>query len=477
MPRKRSKLSLFELVGLVIGAIVGGGVFNLMHDMSAAAGAGAVMIGWLITAIGMLSLAFTFQNLTRKRPDLDAGVFSYAKAGFGSYIGFNSAWGYWLSTLLGTVGYATLLMSAVASFIPLFGNGQNIWSIIVASIVLWGCHFMILHGIESASLVNVIITVAKLIPIFLFIIIMIIAFRLNVFTTGFWLTNTGHFQFSDVMKQVKSTMLVTVWVFIGIEGAVVFSGRAEKRNDVGKATVLGLSIVILIYMLITLLSFGVMKQSGLAHLGQPAMASLLQKVVGKWGAMVVNLGLIISVTGAWLSFTMFAGQLPYEASKVGSFPKFFIKENKNGAPVSSLIVTNLIVQAFMFTFLFTDRAYNLFYSISSAAILIPYAFSAFYQLKYSFQFDQSQARNRNIMIGIVASIYTCWLLYAAGPHFILLTAILFMAGIPVFYYLQKHDNRQQIVFKWYEKVIALIILITGIYALLGLFLGYDSFSY
>ncbi|MHA8138649.1 arginine-ornithine antiporter, partial [Lactobacillaceae bacterium Scapto_B20] len=459
MPRTRRKLSLFELVGLVIGAIVGGGVFNLMHDMSANAGAGAVMIGWLITAVGMMSLAFTFQNLTRKRPDLDAGVFSYAKAGFGNYIGFNSAWGYWLSTLLGTVGYATLLMSAVAYFIPLFGNGQNIWSIIVASVVLWGCHFMILHGIESASFINVIITVAKLIPIFLFIIIMIIAFRLNVFTSGFWLTSSGHFQFSDVMKQVKSTMLVTVWVFIGIEGAVVFSGRAERRHDVGKATVLGLSIVILIYMLITLLSFGVMKQSGLAHLDQPAMASLLQKVVGKWGAIVVNLGLIISVTGAWLSFTMFAGQLPYEASKAGSFPKFFNRENKNGAPVSSLIVTNLIVQAFMFTFLFTDQAYNLFYSISSAAILIPYIFSSFYQLKYSIQLDHSQSRNQNIMIGVVASIYTCWLLYAAGVHFILLTTILFMAGIPVFYYLQKRDNHQQIVFKWYEKIIALIILL------------------
>ncbi|MEJ6400777.1 arginine-ornithine antiporter [Nicoliella lavandulae] len=477
MHQTRKKLSLLELVGLVIGAIVGGGVFNLMHDISTNAGAGAVLIGWGITAVGMLSLAFTFQNLTRKRPDLDAGVFSYAEAGFGKYIGFNSAWGYWLSTLLGTVGYATLLMSAVAYFIPIFGNGQNLWSIAVASLVLWSCHFMILRGIESASLVNVVITIAKLVPIFLFIVIMIISFRLKIFTADFWFTSTGHFQFSDVLTQVKSTMLVTVWVFIGIEGAVVFSGRANKREDVGRATVLGLSIVILIYMLITLLSFGVMSQSGLAHLGQPAMAALLEQVVGKWGAMVVNIGLIISVAGAWLSFTMFAGQLPYEASKVGTFPKFFTKENRNGAPVNSLIVTNLIVQTFMFTFLFTNRAYNLFYSISSAAILIPYAFSAFYQLKYSIQLDQSRSKYKNILIGSVASIYTCWLLYAAGFHFILLTAILFMCGIPVFYYLQKYDNQQTVIFKWYEKLIAVAIFIFGIYALLGLFLGYDSFSY
>ncbi|MBW1605433.1 arginine-ornithine antiporter [Lactobacillus sp. Sy-1] len=477
MPNGRRKLSLLELVGLVIGAIIGGGVFNIMHDIASGAGAGAVIIGWIITAVGMLSLAFTFQNLTRRRSDLDAGVFSYAEAGFGKYMGFNSAWGYWLSTLLGTVGYATLLMSAVAYFLPIFGNGQNIWSIIVASGVLWGCHFMILHGVESASFINVMITIAKLIPILLFIIVMIIAFRLNIFTTDFWFTSNGHFAFSDVLAQVKSTMLVTVWVFIGIEGAVVFSGRANHRNDVGKATILGLSIVILIYMLITLLSFGVMRQSGLANLGQPAMAALLERVVGKWGAVIVNLGLIVSVAGAWLSFTMFAGQLPYEASKVGTFPKFFRRENKNGAPVHSLIVTNIVVQLFMFTFLFTNSAYNLFYSIASSAILIPYAFSAFYQLKYSLQSDHSNARVKNIVIGSVASIYTCWLLYAAGVHFILLTTILFMCGIPVFYYLQKYDNHQQFIFNRYEKLIALLILIFGIYALLGMFLGYDSFSY
>lgn len=110
-------------------SIIGGGVFNLMHDMSAGAGAGAIIIGWVITAIGMLMLAKTFQNLTMKRPDLDAGVYSYAEAGFGKYMGFNSAWGYWLSAWLGNVGYATLLMSAVGYFFPVFGDGQNIWSI------------------------------------------------------------------------------------------------------------------------------------------------------------------------------------------------------------------------------------------------------------------------------------------------------------------------------------------------------------
>ena len=186
--KKDEKLGLLELVALVVGSILGGGVFNLMHDMAEPAGAGAIIIGWVITAIGMITLAFTFQNLTRKRPDLDAGVYSYAEEGFGKYMGFNSAWGYWLSAWLGNVGYATLLMSAVGYFLPVFGDGQNIWSILGASVILWACHFMILKGVQSASFVNTIVTIAKLIPIFVFLVVMLIAFKLDVFSSGFWFT-------------------------------------------------------------------------------------------------------------------------------------------------------------------------------------------------------------------------------------------------------------------------------------------------
>lgn len=465
------KLNLYELIGLVIGSIIGGGVFNLMNDMSANAGAGAVIIGWIITGIGMLSLAFTFQNLTNKRPDLQAGVYSYAEAGFGKYMGFNSALGYWLSVWLGNISYATLLMSALTYFFPIFGDGHNWISFIVGSIFLWICHFLILRGIQSASFINTIITITKLIPLFLFIVIMIVAFRLNIFTSDFWLMGDKPFNFGDVLSQVKSTMLVTVWVFSGIEGAVIFSGYAKKRKDIGRATVLGIVIVSLIYMLVTLLSFGVMKQAQLSNLHQPAMAYLLQSVVGKWGAIIVNLGLIVSVIGAWLSFTMFASEVPYAAAKSGSFPKLFAKSNKNGAPVNSLIFTNILVEIFMISFLISSEVYHFFYSISSAAVLVPYAFSAFYQLKYSYLDHQGHDRNKNIFLGIVASIYSCWLLYAAGMSYILLATIMFAAGIPVYYYLQKIDNKEKFVFNKLERLIAISLFILAIISIICLLNG------
>lgn len=205
------------------------------------------------------------------------------------------------------------------------------------------------------------------------------------------------------------------------------------------------------------------------------MAELLQSLVGKWGAMVVNGGLIISVVGAWLSWTMFAGQLPYEAAKEGSFPKMFAKENKNGAPITSLTVTNICVEIFMFSYLITASAYNFFYSIASAAILIPYAFSAFYQLKYSFLEDHGKGRTGNIIVGIISSLYACWLLFAAGANFLLLMSLLFAAGIPVFWILQKKDNHAEKVFGPIEMLLAIFIVLAAIYAIYGLIVGQITF--
>lgn len=467
---QEKKLGIIPLSALVVGAIVGGGVFNLMSDMAREASLGAIIIGWLIAGVGMAMLAFSFQNLTEKRPDLDAGIYSYAKEGFGNYMGFNAAWGYWLSALLGNVAYATLVFSSLGYFFKVFGDGQNVASVIAASVLLWLVHYLILQGVESATFINTIITAAKLIPLAIFFVAMIVAFKLGIFTTDFWGTLSGNFELGEVMNQVKGTMLVTVWVFIGIEGAVVFSGRAAKKSDVGKATILGLVTVIAIYLLTTILSLGVMTRPELADLKQPAMAYLLESVVGKWGAILINIGVVISVLGAWLSWTMFAAELPYQAAKTGAFPKRFAKENRNGAPVNSLIFTNALIQVFIFSFLISDRAYNFAFSLASSAILIPYAFTAFYQLKISLQEKADVPhRTRNLMIGVLASVYGIWLIYAGGIQFFLLTMLLYGPGIIIYAWVQKENNKK--LFSKGEWICAGIIILLFIVCIIQLITG------
>ena len=462
------KLGLVSLIAIVVGSMIGGGAFNLASDMAGAASPGASIIGWVITGIGMIALAFSFQNLNEKRPDLEGGVFSYATAGFGKFLGFNSAWGYWISAWLGNVAYATLVFSSIGYFFPVFEGGQNIAAIIGASVLLWVVHGLVLRGVHSAALVNIVTTIAKLVPIFLFIIIGIFAFNVDIFINDFWGTGAG-FQFSDVMAQTKSTMLVTLWVFIGIEGAVVLSSRAKDKKDVGKATVIGLIGTLAIYVLISFMSMGVMHRADVAGLANPSMAYIFEEIVGPWGATFINLGLIISVLGAWLGWTLLASEIPYLAGKEKLFPSWFAKVNKNGAPANSLWLTNGLIQLFLLTFLVSEQAYNFAFSLASSAILIPYAFTAFYQLKYSIQ-DKAADRTKNLIVGIVASVYAIWMVYAAGVGYLLLTMLLYAPGIAIYYLVQKEANVKQ-VFTKTDLAISAALIVFAVAAIYGLVTG------
>lgn len=462
MDNKENKLGLLALIALVIGSQIGGGGFNVATDMAAGANAGPIILGWIITGIGMMALVLSFQNLTNKRPDLDGGIYSFAKAGFGSYFGFNSAWGYWLSVWLGNIAFLTLLFSAIGYFVPLF-NGANLASVLGASAFLWLLIFFISKGIHTAALLNMIVTTAKLVPIFLFIIIVIFAFHFDTFTVDFWGSRTFHFM--DVLTQTKSTMLVTLWVFTGVEGAVVLSRQARKKKDVGKATVIGVISTLTIYILISLLSLGVMTRQELSTLKSPSMAYILESIVGPWGAAFINLGLIVSLLGAMLSWTLFSAEIPYLAGKDGTFPKFFTKENKHHVPISSLIFTGLLIQLFLLTLLVSDKPYRFAYSMASSTILVPYLFSAFYQVKYSWQ----QKETGQMIIGIIASIYSIWILYAAGVGYLLLTAILYSLGILIFLYAAK--EKKQKAFKPFELIWACLFVLMAIVAIIMLAAG------
>ena len=140
--------------------------------------------------------------------------------------------------------------------------------------LLWLLHLLVLRGIKEAAFINTVTTIAKMLPLALFIVIAAIAFKMDVFTADFW--GRGNSELGSVMDQVRNMMLVTVWVFIGIEGASIFSARAEKRSDVGKATVIGFVGVLLLLVLVNVLSQGIMAQAELAGLKNPSMAGVLE---------------------------------------------------------------------------------------------------------------------------------------------------------------------------------------------------------
>ncbi len=470
--QQESKLGWRSLTGLVIGSMIGAGIFNLVRNTAESAGPLATIIAWLVTGVGMVFLVLSFRNLAEKRPDLDAGIYSYAEAGFGKYVGFNSAWGYWISAWIGNIAYAVTAFSALGYFFPqLFADGQNWASAIGMSILLWGVHCLILRGVRTASAVNLLITIAKIVPLMVFLVAIIAAFKLDIFSKDLWGLAGSNFSLGSVLSQVQSMMIVTVWVFIGIEGAVVFSGRAKQRSDVVKATFIGFAAVLALYVLMTVLAFGVATQPELAGLKDPAMALLLEKVVGPWGAWLVNSGLIIAVLGGWLAWTMFAAELPYQAAKVGTFPTFFAKENKVGVPKNSLLVTNALVQFFILTIPLTSGSvYNIGIAIATSAILVPYALTAFYQLKHSaLERPETKGRTANILIGVMASVYSVWLVYAAGVENLLVTVFLYVPGIVVYGLMRKQQGKKP--FTTLEWLLVVALLVALAYALFQLLTG------
>ena len=457
------KVGLWGLVAIVIGAMVGAGVFGLPQNMASGAGLGAVIISWIITGLGMLFLAFTFQTLAIRKPDLNAGIYSYAKAGFGNFIGFNSAWGYWISAMLGNVSYAVLLMGALGYFFPIFGEGNTWQAIVAGSILTWVMNFIVLRGVGGATLLNLVTTIAKLIPIILFIIIVFFAMHWDQLTFDFWGTDPD---LGGLGKQIASTMLVTLWVFIGIEGAVVISGRAKSKQDVRKATMIGFLGTLAVYAMVSIFSFGVMNQAQLAGLEDPSMAYVLEAVVGKWGAVLINTGVIISLLGGWLAWTILMAELPARASENGTMPQIFAQANKYQAPSASLWISSGIVQLFLIVTLFSNSTYKALYFVSSSMILVPYVFSALYLWKLAARGEtyerDSKERRFGLISGIIGAIYGVWLVYAAGLGMLMMTAILYAPGIIFFWIARKENAAGEKVFTKVELAIAIVLVVLAI---------------
>ncbi|WP_085673523.1 MULTISPECIES: arginine-ornithine antiporter [unclassified Pseudomonas] len=472
MSDSSGKLKLGALVALVVGSMIGGGIFSLPQNMAASAGVGAVLIGWAITAVGMLTLAFVFQTLANRKPDLDGGVYAYAKAGFGDYMGFSSAWGYWISAWLGNVGYFVLLFSTLGYFFPIFGEGNTPAAIIGASILLWAVHFLVLRGIKEAAFINLVTTVAKVVPLVLFALICLFAFRLDIFTADIWAVGTP--DLGSVMNQVRNMMLVTVWVFIGIEGASIFSSRAEKRSDVGKATVIGFITVLLFLVLVNVLSLGIMTQPELAKLQNPSMAAVLEHVVGHWGAVLISVGLIISLLGALLSWVLLCAEIMFAAAKDHTMPEFLRRENANQVPANALWLTNAMVQIFLVITLFSSSTYLSLIYLATSMILVPYLWSAGYAFLLALRsetYEQALAeRQKDLIIGAIALIYAIWLLYAGGVKYLLLSALLYAPGAILFAKAKREVG--QPIFTNVEKLIFAAVVIGALVAAFGLYDGF-----
>lgn len=467
----KQKVSLPTLTAMVIGSMIGSGVFLLPRRFSVEAGVAGALIAWTIAGAGMLMLAFVFQRLATRKPDLDAGIYAYAKAGFGDYVGFNSAFGFWASACAGNTSYWVLIMATTSTLFPGLGAGDTVLAVICSSVGVWSFFFLILRGVKEAAIINQIATFAKIVPILMFIVIVVIAFKADVFTDNFW-GGDGNYSWSSLFEQAKGTMLITVFVFLGIEGASVYSRFARKREDVGRATVIGFLSVLAVFMLVTLSSYGVMSQSELAEVAQPSMASVLESVVGEWGSILIRVGVILSVLGAYLAWTLMAAEILYIPAKSEDMPKFLAKQNAKGAPVVALVMAGGLVQLLLILLLFTSEALDFMLDLTAALALIPYLLAAGYALKLTITRETYGDRRSlvpDMIVSALATIYTLFLVYAAGWDHLLLSCILYAPGALL--YAKARRERNLALFTPAEAVLFGIIVLGAIAGVVSLATG------
>ena len=482
MENKKTKgISLFALLAIIISGAIGGGVFNLANDLARGSTPGGVVISWLFIGFGILMLVLSFNRLITIKPDL-SGVSDYARAGFGDFVGFLSGWGYWISAWTGTIGFAVLMMTSADYFFPSkFANSNGsltILSVIIVSIISWILMLLVDRGVETAAAVNAIVMIAKLIPLVVFSITGIILFKANVFTQHFWQTFTTNFAAdgsvkdfvwhamtaSGLLSQIKGSLMVMVWVFVGIEGAAMMGNRAKKKSDTAKATVIGLAVLLVIYVLLSLLPYGYMDQASLANVKAPGLVYILNEMVGGWGGSLMAVGLMISLLGAWLSWTMLPVEATQQLAEQKLLPSWFGKLNKYHAPSNSLLITQLMIQIFIIITYFVANAYNVFIYMATAVIMICYALVG----AYLFKIGLKEASVKNILIGSFTFAFQALALYLSGWQYVWLAMILYTIGFLLFIGAKKESHQSISVKEWLGM---LVVTVLGVLAIVVLICG------
>ncbi len=456
------KIGLLSLTALVLSSMIGSGIFSLPQNMAEVAGAEALLIGWAITGVGIIFLGLSFFYISRMRPDLDGGIYTYAREGFGDLVGFLSAWGYWLCATIGIVGYLVVAFEGIGSFTDsenfvLFGQGNTLASFIGASVIVWLVHALVASGVKEAASVNLVATFVKVFPLVLFIGLAVWYFSPTTFQQDF----SGRALNNSVSDQVKNTMLITLWVFTGVEGASVLSAHAKRKSDVGVATVLGIVIALTLYVAITVLSLGILPRETIAAMSNPSMAGLLEAMMGSSGKMIITLCLIVSVLASYVSWTMYSAEVPYRGAKNGAFPKILDKLNENGTPINSLWFTGFVVQFCLLLVLLTGKSYNALLLISTSMILVPYFLIGAYLLKLAIERNAAWYIK---LTGLIASLYGLWIVYAAGLDYLLLSVLLYVPGIGLFLYSRYHHQGKRLNLKRVEKILLGVIALLFIWA-------------
>lgn len=470
MKKKDEKLGLWLLVFVAVGSMIGSGIFNSPKDLIQVANPQGAILTWVIGGFGALMLALVFVYLARRKPELKSGVYAYARDGFGDYMGFNSAWGYWSVGWLGNISYLALFFKTLNDLLGEHALSP-LQSFFIGSVILWVYYAILMAGVKEGAILNFIVTIAKLIPIVLIILLAPALFDRNIFQVPDWqwrLAATG--TTTTPIEQVGNAMAVVLWCFVGIEAASVLSGRAKKQKAVRTATIISTLFVLGIYMLITLIAMSTIPAVELASSETPLALVLERTIIGAAGGVIIKLGIVVSVLGASLSWILLSVETMYAAARDGVMPRRLAKVNKKGTPVNALLLTQCFTQVFLLSILSPrlNETYLAAITIATTLVLIPYLLSSLYAVKTAIHDRKKEKTVRNLIIALLGTFYSSYVIYAVGIKYLFLSILFYGIGSLLFIKAKQEKKEQP---KWWEWAVIILLLSGAILIILQILTG------
>jgi arginine:ornithine antiporter/lysine permease len=453
------------LVFIALGSMIGSGIFNSPKDLISSANPQGAMIAWLIGGFGALMLALVFVYLAARKPELKSGIYAYARDGFGDFMGFNSAWGYWSLGWLGNIGFIALFFK---TFNDLLGDKaiSPLQAFIIGSLIIWIFFFILKAGIREGAILNFIVTTAKLIPVILIIVLGVLLVKSDLFIVENWqtrLASTG--EPTSPTIQIKSAMAIILWCFVGMEAASVLSGRAKSQKIVRLTIIISLLIVLGVYMLITFIAMSSIPADKLAASETPLALVLEQTAVGAAGGVILKLGIMVSVLGASFSWIMLSVETLYVAAVDNVLPRIFKKVNKNGTPVTVLLITQGFTQIFLISILSPklNETYLAAITIATTLALIPYLLSSLYAVKIA-MINRKRESLHHLIIALLGTIYSLYVIFAVGIKYLILSLLFYAIGSLLFIKAKREQKKQPKPWEWAVIVLLLIgsLIITGL---------------
>ena len=439
-PAAGGTLGLPQATALILGTIIGVGIFNLPYSL---ASIGPIsIVAMALTTVGALALAVMFAALSRRLP-ADGGPYAYARAAFGNGVGFTNAWSYWITAWAGNAAIATGWVFYVEHFVN--EKGMTGWSIVIALVGLWLPALVNLSGVKNMGAVQMYTAVIKFIPLVI------------MSTVGLFFISTANFTPRNIsgdsdLQAIGSAMAICLFSYLGVETAAVAAAKVrDPARNVPRATVLGTLGSSTVYLLSLIAVFGIVPTTALAEDANKASYSVAANTMaggGSWAGDLVALAVIVSGLGALNGWTMICAEVPLAAAKDGVFPAIFGRLSRRGVPAAGILASTVLASAAIaLSYLGSSGAtvFNTLVLMTGITAAIPYAFSALAQLKWRWHDHRTTHTPRFARDAIVAvlsltfSILFVWYSRNTGDDRwyvvwgpFLMAGAAFLLGVPVF---------------------------------------------